>query len=491
MKLRERMKLFRVAAAWPDITLDEFAEQMKSAAEGGETRSGIRVSAQGAMNLSAVYNAVNLISGSIASCSFILYRRLDEQSRERLRGHPLYAILHHRVGPNMTSHQWVRTSVAHLLFWGNAYSIILRDGYRGAILGLKILHPNQVKIYQVKDTSDLLYEVKLLSGKEVTLTRADILHIPGLGFNGVTGFSVLSLARESFGLTTAAEVFGQNFFGSGVNAGGFLERPLEAPKLATKEARERLLESIREGYSGMGNQGKWILLEEGTKFNKNIIPLEDAQFLLTRTFQIDEVARWFNIPPHKLKELTRATFSNIEHQQIEYIQDTIQPWCTLIETEVNAQLIEPDRQDELFAEFLLDSLLRGDSVARNNALAIQRQWGIINADEWRQKENMNPQPDGQGQKYLVPTNYTVADKIGEPVPATAPQPSTDSVPAANVLLRVGAAEKRAEGVLIGLQNLASRMDAILAVEKDKKPTRKKIIMHHLDGSETIAEIMEE
>jgi len=424
VKFRERMKLFRVAAAWPNISLDEFAEQMRQAAEGQKTRSGVDIGPTQAMGIAAFFCGVNLITGWMASCKCILYERIDETSKRRIKTHPLYSVLHDRFSPTMTAYHGWRTLTGHLVFWGNAFAIKIRDPYRGILLGLRILHPSQVKTFRVKGTLDLYYEVKLEENtRPLTLTRNEIFHIPGPGFNGMTGFSVLSLARNSLGLTAAMEQYGQNYFGSGIQAGGFIERPLEAPKFETSGTKKRLEESISQNYSGPDKQGKFIVLEEGMKFKENTIPLDDAQFLVSRTFQIQEIARWLNLPPHKLKELSRATFSNIEHQQIENIQDNLQPWAALIESEICLQLIEPEEQSDLFAEFLLESLLRGDMVAQNNALAIERQWGIINADEWRAIKNRNPQPDGQGEKYLVPSNYTVADKIGE-----LPNQNTDFMP---------------------------------------------------------------
>ena len=431
MRIGERIKLFRAAGSWPNITLDEFAEQMKAATEGQTTRSGVTISTTSAMGISAFFCGVSLITGSIASCSYLLYKRIDERSRERYTEHPLYGILHDRVNLLMTAHQWKRTTMGHLLLWGNAYSMGERDPYRGTIISLSILHPSQVKVFKNTATGELSYEVIFDDKHKETLTRNGprfIFHIPGPGFNGVTGYSVLSLARESLGLTAAMEQFGQLFFGQGVNAGGFLLHPSNL----SKEAQTRLKESVEESNSGISKSHKWAVLEEGMKFERNTIPLEDAQFLTSRTFQIQEVARWLNIAPHKLKELTRATFSNIEHQQIEDIVDCYRPWCCLIEAETNMQLIEPDLQGELFAEFLLDSLLRGDTVSRNQALAVQRQWGIISANQWRAVENMNPQEGEQGEKYLVPSNMMDAKDIGKEKPAPtpgfnpfAPQPGTE------------------------------------------------------------------
>ncbi len=430
MKIRIRDRLAHFLAAWPNESLEEFAERMRKGMDGEPTRAGVPMGPTNAMGISAFFCGVNLIMGALASMKYIVYRRTGESSRERFRAHPLYRVLHNRANPYMTAHQWKLASFGHLILWGNAYSIMLRDPYRQTIIGVeRILHPSQVRVFRDKKTGRLFYEIEYSPGNKETLTREGarfIFHIPGPGFNGVTGYSVLALARESLGLTAAMEIYGQNYFGQGVHAGGFLERPLEAPKFKDDDARKRFMESIAASYSGIMNQGKYVLLEEGTKFNKNILPLEDAQFLTSRTFQIDEVARWLNLSPTRLKELSRATFSNIEHLQIMDLQDCFLPWCTLIESETNAQLVEPDLQDDVFSEFMMDSLLRADSVSRNNALAVQRQWGIINADEWREMDNRNPQPDGQGKKYLVPSNYTVADKVGEPIPAVAPNEAVSS-----------------------------------------------------------------
>jgi HK97 family phage portal protein len=440
MRMRERFRLFRATGAWPDITLEEFAQQMDAAFDGGQTRSGVPMGPTNAMAISAFFCGVNLIMGAIASMPCLVYRRIDERSRERFQNYPLYRILRDSANRYMTAHQWKRALMGHLLLWGNAYSIMLRDPYRGTTIGVeRIVHPSNVKVKQERGTGRLFYDITIGPGQTETLTREDaprfMFHIPGPGFNGITGYSILSLARESLGLTAAMEQFGQQYFGKGVHASGFLERPLEAPKL-TEEARKRLAQSIIEQYAGMTNQGKLVVLEEGTKFNRNTIPLEDAQFLLSRTFQIQEVARWLNLNPPRLKDNSRSTFSNIEFLQIMDLQDCFLPWCSLTETEINGQLIEESLRRDVFAEFMMDALLRADSVSQANVLAIERQWGITSADEWRAIKNRNPQPDGVGQKYILPSNYTVAAKLGETdFPATAPsgpvpeQPPGDSPPA--------------------------------------------------------------
>ena len=433
-KITLRTRAAYVFAAWPNESLEEFAERMDMARDGAPTRSGVPIGPVSAMGISAFFCGVNLIMGAIASMKYVFYRRTGDDSRDRFRDHSLYGILHDRANPYMTAHQWKRASMGHLLLWGNAFSIMRRDPYRGTIIEVeKLLHPSNVKTYQDKGTGRLSYEVYHSATNHETLTREGsrfMFHIPGPGFNGVTGFSLLSLARESMGLTAAMEQYGATYFGKGIHAGGFLERPLEAPKITDKAARDRLIESLQEATTGIDKRG-YGLLEEGMKFNPNTIPLEDAQFLTSRTFQIDEVARWVNLSPARLKELSRATFSNIEHLQIMDLQDCFLPWCELIEAETNAQLIEPDLQDKAFAEFNMDSLLRADTKTRAEALAIKRQWGVLTGDEWRAMDNQNPLPDGSGKKAIVPANYTTMDKLGQAAPApAAPQPSpSDPAPA--------------------------------------------------------------
>jgi HK97 family phage portal protein len=460
MRIRDVWKLIR--AAWPNKSLEEFAEEMRQGQDAYPTRAGVPMGPSSAMGISAFFCGVNLIMGAMASMKCVLYRRTGEDSRERFRDHPLYRVLHDRANPYLTAHAWKRAISGQLVLWGSTRSIMLRDPYRGTITGVeKILDPSQVKKFVEKKTGRPSYDITYGPGEKETLTREGprfVFDVPGPGFSGQSGFSLLGLARESMGLTAAMEIYGQQFFGKGVHTGGFVERPLEAPKFASDEARQRFMESIAASYSGLQNQGKYVLLEEGSKFNPNIMPLEDAQFLTSRTFQIDEVARWLNLSPARLKELSRATFSNIEQLQIMDLQDCFLPWASLIEAEMNAQLIEPDMQDRAFAEFDMDSLLRADTVSEANALALERQWGITNADEWRAKKNRNPQPDGQGKKYLVPSNYTVADKIGEnPAPGDAKSPTAPS-PAepdqaqakapARLDIRVGAAlrKKRFENI---------------------------------------------
>ena len=471
-KIRLRDRVAHFLMAWPNESLEEFGERMDRAHDGHPTRAGVAMGPKEAMGISAFFCGVNLIMGAIASMPLVLYRRTGDMSRERYREHPLHNLLRARANVYLTAHQWKRTMAGHVVLWGNAFSIMRRDPYRGIVQAVEeILQPGQVTILMDKGTRRLSYEITRGPGEKETLTREGprfMFHIPGPGFDGRTGFSLLSLARESMGLTAAMEEYGQRYFGQDVHAGGFLQRPKDATKLSP-EARERIRESIAASYAGLANKGKYIILEEGMEFIANSLPLEDAQFLTSRTFQVQEVSRWFNLSPARLKELSRATFSNIEQLQIMDLQDCFLPWCSLIEAEINAQLIEPGLQDEAFAEFNMDSLLRADTVARANALAVKRQWGALTGDEWRALDNQNPLPNGAGEKAILPSNYTIADKIGEaPAPAepkapTAPQPPAPAPaepPAARLAIkvergprkkRIGAIKRDANGHMIGAE----------------------------------------
>ncbi len=371
--------------------------------DGRPTQTGIRISNNKALNYSAVFNAVQIISGTVASLPLILYKRLGEKEKERAVNHPLYNVLHNQANPEMTSYVWREVSQAHLLLWGNSYSHIIRNAAL-QVIELWPISPAAVEVTR-NDARKIIYIVKEGDGKKRTYQADDILHIPGLGFDGRIGYAVLHLAQETFGLGLAQESFESMFYGNGANIGGVLEHP----GVLGQEAHDNLKEDVEKKWSGVGNAHKTIILEEGMTYTKTQMPLADAQFLESRVFQVDEVARWFNLPPHKLKELTRATFSNIEEQQIEFVQDSMRPWFVRWEAHIWWKCLNDEEKKILFAEFLIAALLRGDMKSRNEALQLQRQNGIINANEWRAIENMNPIEDEiAGDKYWQPLNMSDA-----------------------------------------------------------------------------------
>lgn len=243
-----------------------------------------------------------------------------------------------------------------------------------------------------------------------------MLHIPGFGFNGLVGLSPIAVARQAIGLGLAAEEFGARFFGNGTNLGGVVKHPGKLSDQAAKNLRS----SINETYSGLGQSHRVMLLEEGMDFVKVGIPPEDAQFLETRKFQVEEIARIFRVPPHMIGELSRATFNNIEHQSIEFVVHTIRPWLVRWEQVMKWKLFLPSERKSFFAEFVVDGLLRGDIKNRYAAYAIGRQNGWLSADDIREMENLNPLPDGQGQIYLVNGNMVPINQAQTP---KAPDPA--------------------------------------------------------------------
>jgi HK97 family phage portal protein len=252
-----------------------------------------------------------------------------------------------------------------------------------------------------------------------------MLHVPGLGCDGLVGYSVIQKARESLGLSAAAERFGGSFFGNGSHAGGVLKHP----KALGENARKNLKESVEAAHRGSDKAFRLLLLEEGMDFSATSVPPNDAQFLETRQFQVEEICRWFRVQPHKIQHLLRSTFSNIEHQSIEHVTDTLRPWLVRFEQEANRKLIRPAQRGTFYTENLLDALLRGDTLSRSQALEVQFRNGVLLGDEWRSIENRNPLPDGVGQRPIGTVNMVPLDKMDEILAAkTAPKapPAGDS-----------------------------------------------------------------
>lgn len=387
---------------------------MDAALYGRPSHSGVEVSGDTAMNFSAVFCAVNIIAGTIASLPLNLYRRVGDGEKEPYRDHPLHYLLHYQPNPEMTSYVWREITQSHVLMQGNGYSEIIPDRI-GRPAELWPWNPNIVKTLR-DDDGKIVYEVHEANSRARIIPADRMFHIPGLGFDGRLGYSVLAKARESLGLGLAMDEFQARFYGQGTNIGGVLKHPGHL----SDEAHARLSKDITEKRSGLNNAHKVLVLEEGMQFEKTAMPLEDAQFLESKVFQIGEMARWFNIPPHKLKDLSRSTYSNIEQQQIEFVQDTMRPWAVRWEQHIAWKLLREEERRQLFAEFNLDGLQRGDFKARMEGYAVLRNVGAINADEIRAKENMNPIGGRAGTTYWKPLNMGDANsEDAETVPAPA------------------------------------------------------------------------
>ena len=374
---------------------------------GSKTASGVVVNESSAMEASAVYGCVRILSETLASLPLLLYRR-DGSRKERVTDHPLYELLHTLPNPEMSSFELRETLMGHLLTWGNAYAEI-EFNRAGQVRGLWPLRPDRMTVRREGGRLWYTYRLNKPDGQgrqEVTLPAEQVWHIRGLGFDGVMGYSPIGMARQAVGLSLAMEEFGARFFGNGARPGGILEHP---GKLGDP-AYERLQKSWQERHGGLENASRTAILEEGMKYHEIGIPPEDAQFLESRKFQVSEIARIYRVPPHMLADLDRATFSNIEHQSIEFVVFTMQPWFVRWEQSIARSLLTPAERSSLFAEFLVSGLLRGDTQSRYQAYAVARQNGWMSANDVRELENMNPIQGGG--VYLVPLNMVPADQVG-------------------------------------------------------------------------------
>jgi HK97 family phage portal protein len=391
----------------PDSTL------MDALSGGYNTAAGVPVTPESAMRLSTVSACVRLISESIGSLPLHVYQRTDERTRTKITGTPQYRLLHDEPNKMMTAFVFRETMAAHVLVWGNAYALIIRNR-AGEPIELLPVNPQSVRISKEPTTGELAYDVSLAYDEFIGLQKvyrvnqADILHVPGLAFNGVTGISPIKYAAQSIGLALAAERYGAAFFGNGSIPAGVLE-------IAGKpnaEQQKAIAASWNAAYGGSGNSGKTAVLVDGAKFSKISISPNEAQFIETRKMQIGEIARWYRVPPHMIGDLDKATFSNIEHQALEFVTHTLRPWLVRFEQEFNRKLF-PSSSDgqpnDTYAEFNVDGLLRGDIKARGDYYVRGRQWGWLSANDIRGKENMEPIEGGD--VYLTPMNMVDAANI--------------------------------------------------------------------------------
>lgn len=378
-------------------------------------KSGVVVNGETALTYPPFWAAVQLISSDIASTPLIFYKREPNGGKSRFASHQLYRILHDEPNPEMTAFVFRETLQAHVLTWGNAYAEIERDRL-GRVSALWPLTPNRVQPFRERRGGTLQYAVANDDGAGgVVLDARDVLHVPGLGYDGYCGYSVVAKARESLGLGLAMQQMGATFFGNGSTFGGVFttQRPM-----GPKEKTDWIAET-KKFHQGIDRAHRFILLEGGMDYKRLGIPPDDAQWIESRQFHISDVARWFNLSPHKLADLSRATFSNIEHLSIDHIATCLRRWMVRWEQEINRKLIAPAERNIQFCEHLIDGLLRGDQASRYAAYAVGRQWGWLSADDVREKENMNPLPNGSGTIYLVPQNMWPADKVDQMISAQA------------------------------------------------------------------------
>ena len=370
----------------------------------GTSSAGKRVNERSAMQMTAVYSCVRILSEAVASLPLHFYRIKDGGGKEKAIDHPLYLLLHDEPNPEMSSFIFRETLMTHLLLWGNAYAQIIRNG-KGEVIALYPLMPNKMTVS--RDEKGQLYYTYQKSQEElpknnsytVTLYPQDVLHIPGLGFDGLVGYSPIAMAKNAIGLAIATEEYGSKFFANGAQPSGVLEHP------GTLKDPARIRESWQNTFGGSGNANKIAVLEEGMKYTPISISPEQAQFLETRKFQINEIARIFRVPPHMIGDLEKSSFNNIEQQSLEFVKYTLEPWVVRWEQTIHRTLLSQEEKKTYFAKFNLEGLLRGDYKSRMDGYAIARQNGWMSANDIRELENLDriSEEDG-GDLYLVNGN---------------------------------------------------------------------------------------
>jgi HK97 family phage portal protein len=397
--------LFRRRGARDALGVDQYSWLLG----GSTTSAGVSVDERTAMQTTAVYACVRILAETIASLPLHVYK-YTENGSEKAVDHPLYSILRDEPNPEMTAFAFRETLMTHLLLWGNAYSQIIRDG-RGRVIGLYPLMPNKIVVNRAENGA-LYYTYRRDAGESrlnpeydtILLNYEDVLHVPGLGFDGLIGYSPIAMAKNAIGMSMAAEEFGATFFGNGARPGGILEHPGVVKDI------KRLKDSWNAAYQGSKNSNRVAILEEGMKYTPIGIPPEAAQFLQTRKFQTEEICRIFRVPPHLVADLDKATFSNIEHQSIDFVVHTVRPWLVRLEQGFNKALLSRAEKKLYFTSFTVDGLLRGAYAERMRGYSIGLQNGFLSPNDIRNLENMNKIQDGN--TYMVNGNMTKLADVG-------------------------------------------------------------------------------
>lgn len=372
-------------------------------ASGRKTDSGAKVSPESSLGLAAYYACLRNISEDIGKLPLKVYRHIGPREREEARDEKLYSLLHDAPNPEMSAISFRESVTHHAIGWGGGFAEIERDG-PGEISAFWPIHPSRIKIERAPDGA-LRYRVKTgdLGAQDAILRPEDVLHIHGLGGNGLSGYILSMLAAQTIGIGLQSDKFAARFYGEGIHPTGYLSHP----QTLDKDAKDNIKLAYKTEYGGADNSHGMMVLAEGMEWKSLSIPPEEAQFLQTRQFEVVEIARWFRMPPHKLQDLIRSTFSNITEQNIEYVTDCLMPWSVRWEQELKRKCFSG--QPDLFAEHNFNGLLRGDPQKRGIFYRIMWGVGSMSQDDIRAAENMNPIPGGHGATYYVPSNVTPSE----------------------------------------------------------------------------------
>ncbi len=440
------------------------------------TSTGVSVSEMTALTYSVVWACVNNISTDIGSLPLILYKNLPNGGKEKLTDHKLYRILHDEPNAEMSSMTFRGTLQAHALTWGNGYAEIQRNG-GGAVVALWPITPDRVTVKRDLRTQQIYYEVARTNGPSDILPAENMFHIPGLGYDGTVGYNLIAEAREAIALGLATERFGGTFFGGGSTFGGVVS----LKENLTEAAKDSFRKQMAAQHQGVDRAHGFLLLGNEASYTSLGVPPNNAQFLETRQHQVEEICRYYRMPPHKVQHLLQSTNNNIEHQGIEYYSDTLRPWCVRWEQEIRRKLIAPSERTIQAAEHKIEGVLRGDLPSRYAAYAVGRQWGWLSANRICELENMDPLPAGQGDIFLVPMNMSPANRLNDIIDkqvAPAPTPAAPVVPPAQ-----RDAEDAAQ-IVAAVRSALGDVEARIADTTAKIVTAEADVMRWRDASDT-------
>ncbi|WP_256846921.1 phage portal protein [Paenibacillus sp. Pae108] len=390
--------LSRLVVKSQSYSMDDFDRQVIERIRGGQVHSGINVSEESAMRYITVYSCVRVLAETIASLPLVVYKKRPNGGADKAPDHPVYDLLDVLPNDEMTTTTWREQQIGNLALSGNCYSIITTNR-RGQPIDLYPIQWTNCRPFRDQSDGKIKYQVAD-RGKYEIFPADRVFHLVGFGSDGLVGYSHIQMAAESIGVGIAAAEFSARFYGQGMNIGGVLEHP--GPNGLSDKAFERLREDLEARGAGLANSWRPLILEEGMKFNRIPMPLTDAQFIESRKFTRDEICGLFRMPPHMIANLERSTNNNIEQQSIEFVMYTLLPYVVKFEKTINWKLFtKAERAAGYYAKFNLSALLRGDYKSRQEGLAQMRQNGAINANEWRELEEMNPIEGPEGEAYLV------------------------------------------------------------------------------------------
>lgn len=376
----------------------------------GGTITGIYVGPATSLQATAVYACVNVLAQTVASLPLHVYRRGSDGSRDIAREHDVYGLIHDAPNEEQTSFEFWETEMARLCTYGNSYSRLQLEGERRKVTAILPLRPEWMTVGRSPDTGIRFYRYQEPGKEAQTYLDDEILHVPGLAFDGLRGYSPIELNRRSIEMSRAAEEYGARFFLNNATPPQYIS----SPHALTPESKDALLGWFMRKFGGLTGAHRLGILDNGAEIKTVPINHRDIQFLELRKFQLEEIARIYRVPLHLIQSLDRSTNNNIEHQAIDFAVHTIRPWLRRIEARLNKALFGPRERSQFYCEFNMDGLLRGDAASRAAYYTQLRNAGIITANEIRAKENMNPIQGGDEllvQGAMIPVSQAGQQQI--------------------------------------------------------------------------------